>query len=93
MACEQRHHVLALLYKDTFHIIRVNDAGIPHLVVQGLPEVVQDDLITCLQLSDIPKEVRAVPAPVSGDDTVGVDAANGHTGLPQHGGALCHVVP
>ena len=44
-----------------------------------------------LQFRDIPEIGRAVVSSMSGNDGVGVLAADGDAGLPQLGGTFCHM--
>ena len=91
VAAHQSQQLAALLDKDLINIIRFNNAYFRHGIIQRLPKVGDTQLVSYPELVYVQEICRAVPAPVSGDDTVGVAPADGQAGLPQHSGSKRHV--
>ena len=56
------------MYLDFIHLVRLDDLNICHRVYQCFPQVGELHGIAYLQTVDTPEVVRAVPAPVAGDD-------------------------
>lgn len=66
---------------DGFHIVGGNHLDFGYLVVQGFPEIGNGDRIPRDESVDVQEIGGAVPAPVSGQDTVGVITTDGQAGL------------
>ena len=62
---------------DLLHLVGLDDLNVRYGVSQRLPQVGELHGVTHLQTVDMPEVVRATPATVSGDDAVGIIAADG----------------
>ena len=91
VAGEQGHHVLARLNGHSLHFVGPDDRDSRHLIGQGFPEVCEVHQVPLLKQLHIPEHGLSIPAPVGGNDAVGGDASNGHTGLTQHRRSIVHV--
>ena len=62
----------------------LDDLDVGHRICQRFPQIRQRNAVAHRQTVDVPKIIRAFPTSVSGDDTVGVVAADGCGGVAQH---------
>ena len=83
MTGEQRHQIPAWLYKNFFNFVGFYDLDFHHLISKRLPQVADCHLISHFQLLYVPEKQRSIPAPMPGQDAIGVAPANGHGGLGQ----------
>ena len=92
MAGQQGQQLPSRLNQDFRYIVGVDDFNFADPVGQRLPQVCDRNQIPDFQLVDVAKVAGTVVAPVSGNDAVGVLAANGQAGLAQMGGSIRHVL-
>ena len=77
MAGQQGQQVAVWLDLDLLRLVGLDDLNARYGVGQRFPQVGELHGIAHLQAVDVTEVVRAAPATVSGNDAVGVVAANG----------------
>lgn len=84
MAGQQRQQVAALLYLDLIHLMGQDNLDVRYRIRHGFPQVCELHGVANLQAVYTPEVIRTAPAPVSGNDAVGVIPADGRGGITQH---------
>ena len=92
MAGQESHEVSPLLYFYCFNIVRRNDLYIRHLVLHQRPYVIYVHKVADLKFIQVQKIRVAVPASMTCDHGVGIDAPDGNARLSQHRRTVCHVL-
>ena len=81
MAGEQRQQVAVRLDFDLLCLVRLDDLNIRHRIGQRFPQIGELYSVAYSQLIYVPEVVRAFPAPMTGNDAVGVVAADRGGGI------------
>lgn len=89
---QQGNHVLAIVDQNIVHAGGIDDADTADDVGHGFPQIRDDDFIAHFQIGDVSEVRGSAPTTMTGNDSVGVPAADGNAGLGQHCSAVCHVL-
>ena len=81
MAGQKGDKFPARLDQDLVHLVWLDDLNFGDRIVQLLPEIRDDDLISGPQLVDIAEVAGSPPSAVPGYNCIGVPAAHRDTGL------------
>ena len=92
MAGQKRHQSPAFLYEYLLGIVRRYDLQITYPVDQDIPGRRDLDLISDLELLDIPEHGDPLPASVRRDHRVRIRFSERHGRLTEQGSSLCHIV-
>ena len=84
MAGQQRQQAAVRLNFDFLYLVGLDNLDVRYRIRHGFPQVCELHGVARLQAVDIPEVIRTAPAPVSGNDAVGVIPTDGRGRVAQH---------